>query len=547
MESALSWIRGTLRGRWPRITAQIFIKCISVACGVFMALFLRDVIDAAMAKNLSLLYQQLFRLLALVTAQYALAYAASRMQATINILVSTGIKQRLMRKLFHRLYAQVEDYHSGELMNRLITDADGVAGTATAMLPDLISMALRILFVGVLLAAMSWQLLIFTAALGLLAGLGALLLRNTAKRLQRDVRAREGKVRAFMQEALLNLPVIKAFAAAEVFSAQLAVVQNESIRSRMRHQRFSTLTHALMGFGFTVGYLIALGWCAVQLITNPSFTYGTLTAILQLVTQIRAPIAGFGNVVPNYYAMQVSAERLMELEALTAEDEHTADMGALAEIRIQGLTFGYRAEEPVLQDVDLTVKRGDLVALTGRSGVGKSTLMKLLLALYHPSMGSMTALLGDGSSLPLSAATRPAFAYVPQGNMLFSGTVGQNVALFCKHVTEEEIWEALRIASAETFVREMPEGLNTLLHEDGQGVSEGQAQRIAVARALVTQAPVLLLDEATSALDEQTELQLLHNIRGTGRTCLIISHRPGVMEIATERVNLESGKGSLLL
>ncbi|MCL2694836.1 MAG: ABC transporter ATP-binding protein/permease [Clostridiales bacterium] len=534
--TALLWIRGALRGRWPRIVIQIFIKCLSVACGVIMALFLRDVIDAAVSGLIPLLIEKLLRLLALMTLQYGLSYAAVRMQATINILVSTDIKRRMMRGLFHRSYAQVSDYHSGELMNRLITDADNVASSATSMLPNLISMALTILIVGILLAAMSWQLLVLAVVMGLVAALGALLLRNKAKRLQRDVREKEGKVRGFMQEALLNLPVIKAFTAAAAFTGRLKTVQDASVRSRIKQQRFSTFMHTLMGFGFSIGYLVALGWCGAQLALG-AISYGTLTAILQLVTQIRAPIAGFGNVVPNYYAMLVSAERLIELEELTAEDEPAEDMGDLTEINVRGLTFGYDPDEPVLKDIDLTVGRGDLVALTGRSGIGKSTLMKVLLALYQPQDGTMTAWKTDGTALPISAGTRAAFAYVPQGNMLFSGTIAENVTLFAEDASEEEIWEALRIADAEGFIREMPEGLDSLLREDGQGVSEGQAQRIAVARALFTRAPVLLLDEATSALDEQTELTLLRNIRAAGHTCLIISHRPGVMEIATKQIS----------
>ena len=536
--TALFWIRDTLRGRWLRIVLQIFLKCLSVACGAFMALFLRDVIDIATQKQLSLLYQKLFMLVGLVALQYTLAYLSSRMQATINIFVSTGIRQRTMRKLFMRSYAEIEDFHSGELMNRLTTDAETVANVATALLPEVVSMSLQILFVGILLGTMSWRLLVIASAVGVATGIGSLLMRPITKRMQRDVRTKEGKVRGFMQETLLNLPVIKAFAAADVFAGQLAAVQDESIRSRMRQRRLSSLTHTLVGFGFSASYLVSLGWCAVQLVTNPMFSYGTLTAILQLVSQIRSPIAGMGNVVPNYYTMLVSAERLMELEALTAEEEHSEDMSDLAELRAEGLSFGYREDEPVLADVNMTVQRGALVALTGRSGIGKSTLMKLLLALYQPDCGTLTLRRQDGTERPLSAATRTAFAYVPQGNMLFSGTVRQNVALFCEEVSEEKVWEALRVACADDFVREMPEGLDTPLREDGQGVSEGQAQRIAVARALVTLAPMLLLDEATSALDEKTELTLLHNIRETGRTCLIISHRPRVMEVATAVVEL---------
>ncbi|MCL2672109.1 MAG: ABC transporter ATP-binding protein/permease [Clostridiales bacterium] len=535
----LDWVRRCLKGQWWNIIAQIILKSASAVSGVCLALAIRAAIDAAVAKQSDALWQGLALMLGLIALQSILGYISSRVEATTNIRVSTNLKRRVMHTLFGKSYPDVTAHHTGELLNRVVTDADTVTGTATAMLPNVVAMLLRIVTVGILLAVMSWQLLCVACACGIAAAAGALLFRGRMKRLQRDVRQKEGKVRAFMQESLGALAVIKAFRAADLFTAQLQKEQDESIRARLRQQRFSVLAGTLVRFAFSCGYMIALGFCAFRLINDPLFTYGTLTAILQLTNQIRSPIAGMGSVIPSYYNMLVSAERLIELESLPDEAETPdAPLTDFAAIVGEDLSFAYTEDAPVLSDLQFTLEKGDLLAVTGRSGIGKSTLMKLLLALYAPTGGVLSVQSADGQTQALSAAARPLFAYVPQGNLLFSGTVRENLGMFAENIDDAEIWNALTVACAADFIRERAEQLDAPLKEGGAGLSEGQAQRIAVARALLTAAPILLLDEATSALDERTERAMLENIRATGRTCVLISHRPKAAEIATKTLDL---------
>lgn len=538
----LHWVRRCLAGQWWRITTQIILKSVSAVAGVCLALVIRAIIDVAVAKQTEALWQNLGWMLGILALQSILAYFSSRIEAVTVIRVSVQLKRRIMHTLFGKSYPDVTSHHTGELLNRVISDADNISNTATALLPNVVSMVLRIITVGALLAWMSWQLLLLACACGLAAAGGALLFRGTMKRLQRDVRQKEGKVRAFMQEALGGLAVVKAFRAADLFTAQLQTVQNESMRARLKQQRFSVLAGTLLRFAFSCGYMIALGFCSFRLINDPLFTYGTLTAVLQLTSQIRAPIAGMGNVIPSYYNMLVSAERLMELEALPDEaalPENTAPLTDFVAITGEDVSFSYTEDMPVLSHIHFTLEKGDLLAVTGRSGIGKSTLMKLLLALYAPREGALFVHTTDGKREALTAAARPLFAYVPQGNLLFSGSVRENVGMFAENISDEAIWSALTVACAADFVRERPEQLDALLKESGAGLSEGQAQRIAVARALLTSAPILLLDEATSALDERTERAMLENIRATGRSCVLISHRPQAAEIATKTLELQ--------
>lgn len=548
-KAAIKWIVSVIKGQWGWVAFATGLSSLSVICGVVMVLFMRTMINAAVAGEAKLMWEQ-FTIFALIIGfQFLLSYLHKRIIGEVQIKFTSRVKLRVMKSLFEKDYSEVRSYHSGELMNRITADVDAVAGAAMGMIPNVVSMIVRIIAAGVVLSILSWELIVLIAGFALVTALCMLLFRGPLKKLQRRVRETEGKTRGFMQETLINLPVVKAFAANEVFADKIMDYQNDSIRARIRHLRFSTLAHVGLGVAFTFVYVAALGWGCYSLIYVDGFDYGTLTAVLQLVTQVRNPLAGMTEVIPRFYTMLVSAERLMELEKLKDEQlgssnvqEDAETVKSFSKIVIEGVKFGYEKNEIVLENIDLVVNRGDLVVLSGQSGIGKSTLMKLMLALYAPDAGSMTLQTEDGKSLPISAKTRPAFAYVPQGNLLFAGTVRDNITLFSKGSRDKDVCEALKAACMDEFVKSLPNGLDTVLHEDGSGLSEGQAQRIAVARAILYGAPVLLLDEATSALDEATEIKLLDNIKAIGKTCFIISHRSSVNAIATRKLIMSDAR-----
>lgn len=539
---AFRWTLTTLKGQWGLLLVVSLIACVSALLGVLLTLVLRDVIDAATGLDLNGIWRNLLLLSVMVVLQYVGSYASGRLQNLMQVRMSVALRQRILCALLQKRYASVSGFHSGEMMNRLTTDADTVVTSSVSFLPRILGMFVRIVGAGVVLSILSWQLVLMALAAGLLVGGCMLLFRRVLKRLQRNVRETEGRARSFMQEILQELPVVKAFSATEAFSDRLLLRQKENAKSRIRHNRFTTFAGTLIGFSFMAAYVLALGWGAVA-IYHGIFTYGTLTAVLNLVSQVRSPLVGAADLIPSYYSMLVSAERLMEFEGLP--DEAGAALppaaGEFCRLVAEDVSFHYEGGEPVLRDVSLTIERGDMIVLAGRSGIGKSTLVKLTLALYEPDEGRLFVEDAAGERHAVSAATRPYFAYVPQGNCLFAGTIRENVSLFDSAPDEERLWSALKGACAEDFVRALPQGLDTPLGEGGAGISEGQAQRIAVARAWMSPAPVLLLDEATASLDEATEQQLLTNIRAAGRTCIMISHRPGVYRVATRRFRINGG------
>lgn len=310
------------------------------------------------------------------------------------------------------------------------------------------------------------------------------------------------------------------------------------------------------GFGliFQAGYFLTMVWGCWQILAG-TVSYGTLTALLQLVNQIQSPFSGFSNLISRYFSMLASAERLIELEELP-DEAHREEEGPeaflcqreklyqdLQAITFEHIDFSY-GRNPVLENVNLQIRKGDFVSVTGLSGGGKSTLFLLLLGAYRPTAGHIHFQMSDADKPELEPGqdVRKLFAYVPQGNYLFSGTLRENMTFFRSGIADEAVWTALDIACAGDFVRELPKRLDTVLGEHGCGLSEGQMQRVAVARAILSGAPVLLLDEATSALDEATEARLLENIAEIhNRTCIIVTHRKAALAICNRHLVIEDG------
>ena len=324
---------------------------------------------------------------------------------------------------------------------------------------------------------------------------------------------------------------------------------NEHYKLRMKRSLMGTFSMLGTAVVIRLGHIFAIGYGAYCLYTG-SMDYGTLTALTQLVGQVQQPFANMSGIMPRYYSALSSAERLMEIEALARDsvDGERADAKRvyplLKRIDVRNVTFSYDEENPVLVDCSCTVHKGDFVSITGMSGIGKSTLFKVLLDIYPVSAGG-AYLVTDSGEIPVGGLTRTLFAYVPQGNMLFSGTLRENLLFLAdsEAVTDEDIDRSLRYACASDFVAELPDGLDSVIGENGIGLSEGQVQRISVARALLSGAPVLLFDEATSALDEATEAELLDNLRSmTDRTCIIVTHKPAALAICNRHFVIKNKK-----
>lgn len=499
-----------------------------------------------------------------------------RVCSVISGLVSTKANAVLMRDMrsmvLHRVlkkqYASVGVYHSGELVNRMFSDVNVVKSGITGIFPQLVSMAVSFFGAAFILMSMDWRFVILLVVGGLI-GLAMIVgFRKPMSERHKAVQEKEGKLHSVLQETLGNLRFIKASGLEGNMEKQSDDAQADFLKVQLNRGYFSTAMNCSINTVFQLSWLICMLWGGVG-IYKGALTYGSLAAIIQLVGQIQGPIAAAADIAGQAYSTVSSAERLKEVldlpEEEDSESERTTASGPelyrnLNAIILDDVSFDY-GREPVLCGVNAEIKTGDFVAVTGVSGSGKSTLFQLLLGIYQPKTGSvelgfdraggvaLAALTVDGMTaggetmLKASKKTRPLFAYVPQGNILFSGTLRENLMMFNEGATDEELYNATKLACIDHLVEQLDDGLDTMLGERGVGLSEGQAQRVAVARAILSHAPVLLLDECTSALDEETEARLLENIsRMKDRTCFIVTHRRAAMSICDYRLLIENGK-----
>ncbi|MBR3447923.1 MAG: ABC transporter ATP-binding protein [Oscillospiraceae bacterium] len=521
--------------------------------GVLYALLLRNIVDSATEKDSSGFFRNVLLIVSLVAAQitvYGLIYR-------LDELCRAGMENRFKKRLFHSIltrdFGAVSAVHSGEWLNRLTNDCQLVATNFTDILPGVFGMAIKLLSAAVMLIVLDRRF----AAILLPVGIAVLLVthfcRKPLKRLHRRIQEADGRLRIFLQERLGSLMMLRTFAAEEQTEAYAADKMAAHKTARMKKNNFSVMTNVGFQIGMQGMYLIGVCYCGYGIL-HGLISFGTLTAVTQLITQIRAPFSNITGYLPKYYATMASAERMIEVESFEPDCENetksldeilTCYRGELEAIGLRHVDFTYyaatdtvteqsKADMPlVLRNISLEVRKGEYAAFTGQSGCGKSTVLKLLMCVYKPDTGERYVSCRSGEQL-LDGAWHRLFAYVPQGNQLMRGTIREIVAFADPDAMNDDdrIQHALKIACADEFVNAMEQGADTVLGERGTGLSEGQMQRIAVARAIFSGSPVLVLDEATSALDEATERQLLDNLREmTDKTVLIVTHRPAALDI----------------
>ena len=457
------------------------------------------------------------------------------------------LRTMVLRRLLHKQYAELDGFHSGELVNRMFSDVGIVRNGIMEAVPAIVSMAVGFAGAAVLLIRMDWRFILLMLAGGLLGLILIAAFHKPMTSRHKAAQESEGRLHAALQELLENLRLVKASGTEKRMEGRTEDRQQAFLAAQLRKGRFSVSMNNSISLVFQLSWLFCMLWGCYGIYCG-RLTYGMLAAILQLLGQIQGPFSKAAGVADQLYGTISSAERLKELLDLPEEEPVPADDSVpdreFREIRLCGVDFSYRRRaEPVLKQVNLTIRAGEFAAVTGASGNGKSTLFQLLLGIYQPVGGELKFCFADGKEMAVSRSTRGLFAYVPQGNTLFSGTLRENLTMFTDSASDEEILQAARLACLDRFLAELSDGLDTVIGERGIGLSEGQAQRVAVARALLSRAPILLLDECTSALDEKTETELLRNIASLrGKTCLIVTHRRAALEICNSRIHIGAGK-----
>lgn len=528
--------------------------CLSAGISVGYALVMKSLVDNAVQHAVAGVVRAAALYLGMLLGQMVLITAINLLEERLLFRMQQQMQTSLFQALFQMDQSRFSAYHTGTLMNHITADVETVVTNMLELLPGVLSLLVTLASTAVILILWNGSFAIVLLAGGSAVMMLAAQMRRRMKRLQREVREENDKTWAFLDETLRSMVILKAFCAEKVMQSRLAGRMEQLRRARFRQAVFSNLTNRGFSFAVNGSYLLGLVWCCMGLLRG-TMSYGMLTAVLQLVGRFQQPFSQLSGYVPKYYAMCTSAERLMALEEEPSEQSGALERSAaqcealyrqMEGIRAEGLCFSY-GEKKIYTNASLHIKKGETVAFMGESGIGKSTFLKLLLALY-PLAGGSIWLEAEGG-VPVSVETRGLFAYVPQENALLSGSIWECVSLFKRagelsEAEKERVRQACRTACAEEFILALPQGYDTLLGEGGKGLSEGQMQRLAVARALYADCPVLLLDEATSALDEATEARLLENLQkdAGGKTILIVTHRRAALALCSRVFEVKDGR-----
>lgn len=540
----LRWISKLAAPVAPMLTGAVLCQLVLVGIALCYVYISKSLVDVASgvgeggARELVLLgCAMVLTILLRIGFQSCISYIESKAE----IKIANSLRQREFDKLMHLKSDYRKHWHSGDLVNRMQSDVSAVASSIGRVIPNLTGAVLKFsaafAYMLVLEARLAW-LLVLVIPVGVFGG--RFVLRRT-RALTLAVREGDGKVQSHVQESVQHLPVIQGLEYGANSSSELEMIQDDFYSKIMRRTRFSIVARILTALAFSLGYAIAFLW-GVRGIWLGSVSFGLMTAFLQLVGQIQRPLLEMSEQLPSLFHCSASIDRLMEIEAMPGEEEGEAlMMDGIAGVRLENLSFHYPdGEEMIFDDFSHDFKPGSRTAVIGETGIGKSTLIKLLMSLLQADSGRITLYDLKGDCAEVSSRTRCNMVYVPQGNTLFSGSIRENLLMGKPDADESQMREALHRAAAD-FVDRMPEGLDSQCFEAGGGLSEGQAQRIAIARALLRPGSILLLDEFSSALDPETEELLLERLNdgSSDKTMIFITHRERVADYCDSILRLD--------
>ena len=540
------WIWRNMRGIRLNTVVRIFAGIGQVGLGLLMVwLCKRFIDDTVMKGETEDIVQMVLLLVATVLGGIVLRQLYYYLSISANVKQTNDIRLRIFSHLFQRRMFE-DELHSGDITSRLEKDVSSVSDACTSLLPQFVITGVQLIGAFLLMRSMdttlAWALLVLTP---ILVSLGKFIARRL-RDMTRDIREQDASIQMFVQEGMEHNAVLRSLESGEWVTGKLDDMQQDLKVKVKRRTRFTLIARSLLACSFGLGYLLAFVWGGLQL-RDGVITFGVMTSFLQLVGQIQSPILGLLNMVPQLIHASASIDRLEELEKLDVEEssnEKNCIKGSLG-IRMNDVSFRYaKGDHYILDHFSHDFRPGSRAALVGRTGAGKTTIFRLLLALTTPESGSIdiySAHHSPDTVHPISPNTRCNFVFVPQGNTLMSGTIRYNLLIAKPDATEEELLHVLHMAVAD-FVRDLPQGLDTECGERGAGLSEGQAQRIAIARGLLRSGNILLLDEISSSLDEQTERTLFTNLFDNypGKTMIMISHRPSISALCDEIIPIES-------
>ena len=536
VKAYIRWIFQKIKRRFPLILMLTLLSIAVSFSGICFVFFTKELVNAAIAADSQQLRRAAAFMIGLSLFQVLGNLIARYFSANVQEGLERDMKRSILSTILRSEYSAISRHHSSDLIQRMDSDGGNILQGVmflTAGLADVIT-SLVGSTAALLMLAPGFTLV--SAVVLIVMSSTSLLFSGALKKWSIRSSEANGRVRGFLYESISKLMVIQALDAAPELERRSELALERRWKVRQKWRSISILSRLGPDSIDNLSYLLALVWSAWRLLSG-SITYGDVTLMLAMIARVRSAGAALTGVIPRWSSITASCDRIMELEALPRQPDPDREQvralyGSLTGFTADHLTFAYD-REPVLTDVSLTIPKGGLTVIIGQSGIGKSTLLKLLLGLYRPDSGRLSIDTPDGP-VPVDRSTRSLFSYAPQGNFLLSGTLRENLTYTNPQAADEQLREALYASALDEFVAALPQGLETVLLENGAGLSEGQAQRLSLARAILSGAPVLLLDEVTSALDEATEATVLERIAALpGRTCIAVTHRPAALKLAS--------------
>ncbi len=538
--SGLIWLLSQAVPYRRQLFIMLGINLISLGMSFVSTIAGKYIVDATTSGRLSFMYVCYMSAATIISILFSAG--SSIFSAYINEKFSFGMRCDMFDRVQKSIWIELSKFHSGDIVTRLTSDISTIASGLISIIPSMIVLSIRLIVSFCILFHYDRWIAVFAFIIAPAGAISALFYQKKFRYYQRMLRESESEYRSYMQENMSNIIVVKAFQQEKNNMDRMQGIKNKRMKLIMQSSKLQALMSGLMRVIYSSGYVVAFCWGAYR-IAKGEITYGTMTVFLSLVSQVQGSVSSLGSIFPQIYSMLVSAIRIMEIVDIRDEDYSDRDTEPeKVSVDLYNVTFSYISGRKVFENVSFEVSPGEIIGIVGSSGVGKTTLVRLLLSLIQPDSGTIEYTDEAGNSEKVNPSSRRFISYVPQGNTLLSGSIEDNLRIGRQDATYDEIWEALRMADADTFVINSENGLATELTEKAGGLSEGQAQRIAIARALIRKKPILILDEATSALDEDTESRILSRISaGYGKTCFIITHRRSMLKYCDRVIELAEG------
>lgn len=533
------WLWNAWKGNRLQAVLNAVIGLVSVVVSLSSVWAVQHAIDVASHATEGNIYWAVAIMGGLILCDFALNIASVWVQNILGVKAQNRMQQQILDRLLRSEWHGKESRHSGDVLNRLEFDVNSVVVFLTQTIPGALSTLALFLGAFIYLCNLDWRLaLVITFMIPLFVLVSKIYVRQM-RSLTREVRNQDSKVQSVLQETVQNRMLIKTLESDSAAVHKLEGTQSILRRKVVKRTVFSVFSNLVLNFGFALGYLVAFLWAAIRM-SGGVLTFGQMTAYLQLVNKIQSPARQLTKLVPAFVGVFTAAERLMELEEDPLEEQgDPIVLDAPCGVRLNNISYAYTdADEDVIHNLNFDFRPGSCTAVLGETGAGKTTIVRMILALLKPQKGRVE-LYNDKECREMSPRMRANLVYVPQGNTLLSGTIRDNLRLGKLDATDEEMRAALHKACAD-FVMDLPDGLDTQCAEQGGGLSEGQAQRISIARALLRDRSIILFDEATSALDPETERHLLQNLlKHNDKTIIFITHRLAVVDYCDQTLKIE--------